>query len=89
MSVMLGTAVVVFTRKNFGDSGAGLGFINLSAGLRVRMPELVELTLEFRERFPLRASGTWSTFTSWPGSRGQAVVDGSDELCNSTSLSSL
>ena len=69
----------VFNRGKDG-LGTGLGFMNLSAGFMVRSSELTELTLAFRERLPLRANGTWRTFTSWPGSMGQDVVDGSAEL---------
>jgi hypothetical protein len=52
----------------------------LSCGSMVRNSEVVELTLPSRGRPLLRAKGTLRTLTSWPGSKGQAVVDGSAEL---------
>lgn len=69
--------------------GTGRGLMYLSAGSIVLRSELVELTLAFLERLPLRTTGTFRTLTSWPGSIGHEVVEGSAELWNSRSSSSL
>jgi hypothetical protein len=80
----------VFRRGNVGFAGAGRGLRNLSVGFIVRYSEHIELTLSFRDRpLLLRAKGTFRTLISWPGSIGQVVVDGSAELWNSISSSSV
>lgn len=79
----------VFRRGNAGFAGTGRGFMNLSVGSIVRNSELVELTLSLRGRLLDRARGTFRTLTSWPGSNGQAVVDGSAGLWYSMSSFSL
>jgi hypothetical protein len=79
----------VFSRASFGGrAGTGRGFRNLSAGFMVRSSELVELTLSFLDLPLERWKGTLRTLTSWPGSNGQEVVDGSAELWNSIESSS-
>ena len=77
---------------NRGKAGAGRGLTYLSSGSIVLVSEAtetVELVLVLRGLVLAKLSGTCKTFTSWPGRSGQEVVDGSDELWNSRSWSSL
>jgi hypothetical protein len=69
----------VFNRGSLGW-GTGRGLRNLSSGFIVLNSETAELVLAFLGRPLARLKGTCRTLTSWPGSSGQDVVDGSAEL---------